>query len=32
VELYLRSSSTPSWRGAHLKYRENFTFYLTLKK
>jgi len=22
--LYLHSASTPSWRGAHLKYRDNF--------
>jgi hypothetical protein len=24
VVLYLHSASTPSWRGAHLKYRDNF--------
>jgi hypothetical protein len=30
VELYLSSSNTPSWRGAQLKHRDNFTFYLTL--
>jgi hypothetical protein len=28
VELYLHSPSTPSWRGAQLKYRDNFTFNL----
>jgi hypothetical protein len=28
VELYLHSPSTPPWRGAQLKYRDNFTFYL----
>jgi len=28
VELYLHSSNTPSWRGAQLKLRDNFTFYL----
>jgi hypothetical protein len=26
VELYLHSPSTPSWRGAQLKHRDNFTF------
>jgi hypothetical protein len=26
VELYLHSSNTPSWRGAQLKHRDNFTF------
>jgi hypothetical protein len=26
VELYLHSSITPSWRGAQLKQRDNFTF------
>jgi hypothetical protein len=30
VELYLHSPNTPSWRGAQLKYRDNFTFYLYL--
>jgi hypothetical protein len=25
VELYLDSANTPSWRGAHLKHRDNFT-------
>jgi len=25
VELYLHSPNTPSWRGAHLKHRDNFT-------
>jgi hypothetical protein len=28
VELYLRFPSTPSWRVAWLKHRDNFTFYL----
>jgi hypothetical protein len=28
VELYLHSPNTPSWRGAHLKHRDNFTFYI----
>jgi len=28
VELYLHSPNTPSWRGAQLKHRDNFTFYL----
>jgi hypothetical protein len=27
VELYLHSPNTPSWRGAHLQHRDNFTFY-----
>jgi hypothetical protein len=26
VELYLHSPNTPSWRGAQLKYRDNFPF------
>jgi hypothetical protein len=26
VELYLHSPNTPSWRDAHLKHRDNFTF------
>jgi len=26
VELYLQSPNTPSWRGAQLKHRDNFTF------
>jgi hypothetical protein len=26
VELYLYSPNTPSWRGAHLKHRDSFTF------
>jgi hypothetical protein len=30
VELYLHSPNTPSWRGAQLKHRNNFTFYLYL--
>jgi len=25
VELYLHFPTTPSWRGAQLKHRENFT-------
>jgi hypothetical protein len=27
VELYLQSPNTPSWRGAQLKHRNNFTLY-----
>jgi hypothetical protein len=27
VELYLHSPNTPSWCGAQLKHRDNFTFY-----
>jgi hypothetical protein len=30
VELYLHSPNTSSWRGAHLKHRDNFTFTLLL--
>jgi hypothetical protein len=30
VEIYLHSPNMPSWRGAQLKHRENFTFYLYL--
>jgi hypothetical protein len=26
VELYYHSLDTPSWRGAHLKHKDNFTF------
>jgi hypothetical protein len=26
MELYLHSSNTPSWCGAKLKHRDNFTF------
>jgi hypothetical protein len=26
VELYLHCPNTPSWRGAHFKHRDNFTF------
>jgi hypothetical protein len=26
MELYLHSPNTPSWRGAQLKHRDNFTF------
>jgi hypothetical protein len=29
VELYLHSPNTPSWRGAQLKHRDNFTFTFT---
>jgi hypothetical protein len=29
VELYLHSPITPSWRGAQLKHRDNFTFTFT---
>jgi hypothetical protein len=29
VELYLHSSTTPSWRGSQLKHRNNFTFTFT---
>jgi hypothetical protein len=29
VGLYLHSPSTPSWRGAQLKHRDNFTFTVT---
>jgi hypothetical protein len=28
VELYLHSPNTPSWRGAQLKHKDNFTFTL----
>jgi hypothetical protein len=28
VELYLYFANTSSWRGAQLKHRDNFTFYL----
>jgi hypothetical protein len=27
VKLYIHSPNTPSWRGAQLKHRDNFTFY-----
>jgi len=30
VELYVYSLSTPSWRGAQLKHRDNFTFTFTV--
>jgi hypothetical protein len=30
VELYLHSPNTPSWCGAQLKHRDNFTFYLCI--
>jgi hypothetical protein len=29
AELYLHSPITPSWRGAYLKHRDNFTFTFT---
>jgi hypothetical protein len=29
VKLYLYSPNTPSWRGAQLKHRDNFTFTFT---
>jgi hypothetical protein len=28
VALYFHSPNTPSWRGAQLKHRDNFTFYV----
>jgi hypothetical protein len=28
VEMYFHSSNTPSWRGAQMKHRDNFTFTL----
>jgi hypothetical protein len=31
VELYLHSRNTPSWRGAQLKHRDNFTFTFTIR-
>jgi hypothetical protein len=31
VELYLHSPNMPSWRGAQLKHRDNFTFTLPTK-
>jgi hypothetical protein len=31
VELYLHFPNTPSWRGAQLKHRDNFTFATQLK-
>jgi len=30
MELYLHSHNTSSWRGAQLKHRYTFTFYLKL--
>jgi hypothetical protein len=30
VELYIHSPNTPSWCGAQLKHRDNFTFFFTL--
>jgi hypothetical protein len=32
VELYFHSPNTPSWRGAQLKHRDNFTFTFYLHK
>jgi hypothetical protein len=32
MELYLHSPNTPSWLGAQLKHRDNFTFYLSHKE
>jgi hypothetical protein len=31
VELYLHSSNTPSWRGAQIRYRDNFYLFYNLK-
>jgi hypothetical protein len=31
VELHLHSPNTPSWRGAQLKHRDNFTFTYRLR-
>jgi hypothetical protein len=28
MELYLHFPNTPSWRGAQLKHRDNFTFFI----
>jgi len=28
VELYLHSTNMPSWRGAQLQHRDNFTFFM----
>jgi hypothetical protein len=30
VELYLHSPNKPSWHGAQLKHRDNFTFYISV--
>jgi hypothetical protein len=30
MELYIHSPNTPSWRGAQLKHRVNFTFTITV--
>jgi heme/copper-type cytochrome/quinol oxidase subunit 2 len=30
VELYLHCTNTPSWRVAHLKHRDNFTFIIII--
>jgi hypothetical protein len=32
VELYLHCPKTPSWRGAQLKHRDNFTFHLYYRR
>jgi hypothetical protein len=32
LELYLHSPSTPLWRGAQLKHRDNFTFTLQVRR
>jgi hypothetical protein len=32
VELYLHSPNMPSWRGAQLKHRGNFTFTFFIRK
>jgi hypothetical protein len=31
VELYLHTPNTPSWRGAQLKHKDNFTLPLKIK-
>jgi hypothetical protein len=31
VELYLHTSNTPSWRGAHLRQRDSLTFHIYVK-
>jgi hypothetical protein len=32
MEIYIHSLNTPSWRGAQLKHRDNFTFAFYEKK
>jgi hypothetical protein len=32
VELYIHSPSTPSWRRAQLKHKDNFTFLPSLRE